>query len=132
MRGDFKGHKNVTMPKQFLHDFVMGLHGEEKGGCGMTQIVNWCGVNKSTTAEHEPSLYARWLRGDFDGMSRADAREAAEDPAFIVGSCRSCNSSKRESVVGVEPGKWDPQTSPENREIGGPGSLPWDPKWGSQ
>jgi len=88
-------------------------------------MCHWCEVNPSTVADHEPALFQRWAAGEFDDMTQAEARAAADDPQFMVGSCRSCNSSKAGRAVGTGPGEWDPRSSPPNRARGGPSQLPW-------
>jgi len=88
-------------------------------------MCHLCGVSPSTVADHEPALAQRWASGEVDNMTVDQARAAADDPNSMVGSCRSCNSSKSGRLVGTGPGEWDPRSSPPNRLLGGPGVLPW-------
>jgi hypothetical protein len=88
-------------------------------------MCHWCGVNPSAVADHEPALLQRYLAGEFDNMTEEEMRAVADDPSKMVGSCRSCNASKGGRLVGTGPGEWYPRTSPPNRQLGGPGVLPW-------
>ncbi|MDQ2905104.1 MAG: polymorphic toxin-type HINT domain-containing protein [Chloroflexota bacterium] len=88
-------------------------------------VCHWCGTNASTVADHEPSVASRWKSAEYDNVTQAQARADADDPGRMVGSCRSCNSSKSGRVVGTGPGQWDPRTSPPNQARGGPSVLPW-------
>jgi RHS repeat-associated protein len=78
-------------------------------------MCQYCGAQKSTTADHIGSVYAADSTvGVF--FSKEQVRQMVNELQNLAGSCPSCNSSKGASLPGNLPGYWRP-TNPSPRML---------------